>query len=346
MANVNFIRGGTSKIEATPIEDGQLLFDVDTGIIHMDNNDIRRQMSGGVTAEVTQAEYDALRPTAEYDPRAVYFISDADDKMEATDVGENNYGTVQNAVDTLKDTTSSLGTSVSQLSEAKVDKGSIISAENGTNKALIRADAEGGNLRLEKANGCHAEIDTAMMNGTNGYVRLYIGNAGTELTKNFDFNEDGSFTDGNGKNTNSFSIEPLHFEGLIIANGYAKGIGQVSGFRYKENGLSVLNFRVMISELNKSTSAFNWGLNYNEIAKGLGHTSYSVPVIGTCTYYNANGTKKDETGYGGVVYTNTPHGGFGRIYGIDNNVAKDGGWPSSSFNIGDFIEGTIYMYLN
>lgn len=75
-------------------------------------------------------------------------------------------------------------------------------SSTGMNYAMIKADQEGGNLRLCKGGGTAlAEMDTNTMNGSSGYLRLYLGNSGTENVKEFRFYENGSFADGNGVNT-------------------------------------------------------------------------------------------------------------------------------------------------
>lgn len=77
-----------------------------------------------------------------------------------------------------------------------------INSVTGNNFAQMWADQEGGNIRLEKAGDtAHLDFDTYGMNGSSGYARLYLGKSGTENSKEFRFNEDGSFRDGNGINT-------------------------------------------------------------------------------------------------------------------------------------------------
>ena len=71
----------------------------------------------------------------------------------------------------------------------------------GSDFALIKADGEGGNIRLQKKDGLHLEMDTNNMNGSTGYARLYLGDTNNEQIKSFHFNEDGSLDDGNGVNT-------------------------------------------------------------------------------------------------------------------------------------------------
>lgn len=69
-------------------------------------------------------------------------------------------------------------------------------------KVQIACNSEGGNVRLTKitSDGLnpHLELDTAVMNGSNGFARLYIGTSKNEAAKSFIFREDGVFVDGNG----------------------------------------------------------------------------------------------------------------------------------------------------
>lgn len=70
----------------------------------------------------------------------------------------------------------------------------------GLNYAAIYANSEGGNLRLQKSNGVGLEIDTAIMNGTNGYVRMYFNKPNVEAWMGFSFYETGDIVDGRGNN--------------------------------------------------------------------------------------------------------------------------------------------------
>lgn len=55
MANVNFVRGDTTKINNTPITDGQVLFDTDKKNILMDNGNTRENYGQAVASNI---EYD------------------------------------------------------------------------------------------------------------------------------------------------------------------------------------------------------------------------------------------------------------------------------------------------
>lgn len=74
-----------------------------------------------------------------------------------------------------------------------------VNSSTGNNLAEFYANSEGGNIRLTKGNDtAHMELDTNDMNGSNGFLRLYLGKSGSELAKQFKFREDGNFVDGNG----------------------------------------------------------------------------------------------------------------------------------------------------
>lgn len=85
-----------------------------------------------------------------------------------------------------------------------------IDLQTSQGKVQIACNSEGGNVRLTKitSDGLdpHIEIDTCLMNGSNGYARLYIGNSKNEAYTVFNFCEDGSFIDGNGINTKELSV--------------------------------------------------------------------------------------------------------------------------------------------
>lgn len=77
-----------------------------------------------------------------------------------------------------------------------------IDLETPQGKVQIACNSEGGNVRLTKitSDGLnpHFELDTCVMNGSNGFARLYIGTSKNEAAKSFLFREDGVFVDGNG----------------------------------------------------------------------------------------------------------------------------------------------------
>lgn len=165
------------------------------------------------------------------------------------------------------------------------------------------------------------------------------------------FNISGDFTNGNGISLNSLnknlSVQPLYAEGWIIDGENAVGIGLVSGVRNPSNGFSTINFNVKIAGLSGKT--YNWGINYNEVCRMLGFTTYTVACRGTATVFTSDGIiSREVTGYGGYIDTNTPHSGIGRVYGgsLAEKSVFVGNWETTAFNIGDYITGTIYMYLN
>lgn len=106
-------------------------------------------------------------------------------------------------------------TMTGNLTVATSGASSRVDAKTGTdNKASLYSNAEGGNLRLEKGLA-HAEMDTNSMNSAGtGAVRLYLNDGtATEVTKQFLFKQDGSFTDGNGVNTGTLNSEKVSKSG-------------------------------------------------------------------------------------------------------------------------------------
>lgn len=86
---------------------------------------------------------------------------------------------------------------------------------------LLKADNEGGNLRLDK-NGHHLEMDTYNLNGTNGSARIYLGDNSREVICGFEFRENGTLETNNfvSKSTNlelehSFSYRAAKNNGYI-----------------------------------------------------------------------------------------------------------------------------------
>lgn len=95
-----------------------------------------------------------------------------------------------------------------------------VNSSTGNNLAEFYANSEGGNIRLTKGNDtAHMELDTNDMNGSNGFVRLYLGKSGSELVKQFKFREDGNFVDGNGIN----SGYTIPFMPIFATSPYSQG---------------------------------------------------------------------------------------------------------------------------
>lgn len=103
------------------------------------------------------------------------------------------------------------GTLTGNLNITKTTSGAVTVTYNNpstskANVASIFADNEGGNLSLSKENNTgRIQIDTQPMNGSTGYGRLMLGDSSSVARKVFRFNEDGSFTDGNGVNTKTLN---------------------------------------------------------------------------------------------------------------------------------------------
>lgn len=115
MANVEFVRGDTTKIESTPIVDGQLLFDTDKQLIKMDNG-INRQDYGGVLSTLTEEDFLENEEQYRADGKT-YIVGDVDEKsnyLSASDIAfdrthtQMTSTTVQGAIEEVKGVTDDL----------------------------------------------------------------------------------------------------------------------------------------------------------------------------------------------------------------------------------------------
>lgn len=125
---------------------------------------------------------------------------------------------VQGAIDEVTNKVTKGDLFVSRSTSAPVWIGADYNdATYGRSYAALKADNEGGNLRLSRRDDvAHIELDTYSMNGSNGYARLYLGKSGKDTTKQFRFNEDGAFYDGNNVNTTDLNKRAPIIYGLQL----------------------------------------------------------------------------------------------------------------------------------
>lgn len=166
-----------------------------------------------------------------------------------------------------------------------------INSLTGNNLAEIYANGEGGNLRLTKGGDiAHLELDTAAMNGSTGFARIYLGTSGTEEIKQFRFNEDGSFRDANGVNTGEINAEVN-----TLSNIGAKNIMPLDAPPHTENSVTF--------QLTKDNGVAVWGTATGGSAYCYVNPSFTVEEDGD---YILSGTPEslydDNVSGNGVCY--------------------------------------------
>lgn len=184
--------------------------------------------------------------------------------------------------------------------------GTEINIVNTTNNAKVRvlASAEGGNLRLEKGLA-HCEIDTSGMNASGtGYTRLYLNDGtSTELTKLFQFKQDGSFVDGNGISTTTLNTNIRAVSQYTYDNTMATFVETITGTNtrlFRKNKDIIVNYQGQVKTHAAGDTLFTFNTGYRS------PFLFFVPFVTTTGGYgalsvNTNGEVKVSSIQGGTT---------------------------------------------
>ncbi|MBQ0112211.1 MAG: hypothetical protein KBT03_03685 [Bacteroidales bacterium] len=180
MANVDFIRGDSTKIDETPIVDGQILFDTEKQLIKMDNGNDREDY-GGVISSLTEEEFLAHEEQYRADGKS-YIVGNPNENVEHTqaiDVSFNKNGTnlesttTQGAIVEVNDKTNELNSNLSDLKK-RVDANVIISEVKLTYNTDYTAPSDGyARLMIRTVGAGSNKFASLLLNGKD-IIRLPV----------------------------------------------------------------------------------------------------------------------------------------------------------------------------
>lgn len=244
--------------------------------------------------------------------------------FDTTPTANSAKGVTSGGVKTALDNTiiKNPSTEYQTIENQTADGATTLRVKRGNNPdyyAQIKADGEGGNLRLNRPNG-HLEIDGSTLNGDGtGRARLYLGDSTTELTKQFQFKEDGSFVDGNNVSTTTLNTTlgqygknlAIYTTGDTAPKSIAKGkFVMWKGNLYKAN--QAISGRAALSTSNLdlvqygNASGPEGALNILRNALGVSNDYIATNIAGVKTQLEtlANNLEQGESQLVRLVHTN------------------------------------------